>query len=426
MASDWPTARLRELIALTRDGEWGSDQPSDDRIEMLVVRGADFERLRLGELTQMPRRYVKRNIADRKRLCANDVLIETAGGTKDQSTGRSALVKQRHLDSAGLPITCASFARFLRLDERKVDPPFVFYWLQWLHSSGQMEMHQVQHTGVARFQFTRFAESAEMPLPSLAEQGAIAEVLGTLDDKIELNRRTNETLESIARAIFNSWFVVFDPVRAKASGEPPESICRRLGLTPDLLALFPDRLVDSELGEIPYGWEPQRVEQVLELAYGKALKSADRVEGGVPVYGSGGIIGQHNASFVDGPGIIVGRKGTVGSLYWEDRPFFPIDTVFYVVPKVELTFCFYALRTLGLDKMNTDAAVPGLNRSNVYRLVIAIPPGDLRKEFDRLVRPMRECMFVTDQASRSVTEIRDSLLPKLLSGELRIPLEGAA
>jgi type I restriction enzyme S subunit len=97
-------------------------------------------------------------------------------------------------------------------------------------------------------------ENFTVTLPPLPEQRAIAHILGTLDDKIELNRHMNETLEAIARAIFKSWFVDFDPVRAKASGEPPESICQRLGLTPDLLALFPERLIDSELGEIPEGW----------------------------------------------------------------------------------------------------------------------------------------------------------------------------
>ena len=95
----------------------------------------------------------------------------------------------------------------------------------------------------------------DVEIPLIEEQRAIAHILGTLDDKIELNRHMNETLEAIARAMFKSWFVDFDPVRAKMSGEPPESICQRLGLTPDLLALFPDRLVDSELGEIPEGWE---------------------------------------------------------------------------------------------------------------------------------------------------------------------------
>ncbi|WP_126457071.1 restriction endonuclease subunit S [Pseudomonas aeruginosa] len=100
----------------------------------------------------------------------------------------------------------------------------------------------------------------------------------------------------------------------------------------------------------------------MELAYGKALKSTDRVDGQVPVYGSGGITGYHNQALVAGPSVVVGRKGTVGSIYWEDRPFFPIDTVFFVKTDKPLTYCYYLLKTLGLEEMNTDAAVPGLNR----------------------------------------------------------------
>ena len=294
------------------------------------------------------------------------------------------------------------------------DAKFLLYLLQtldlnhWRAGSGQPLLNQT------------ILGSITTSIPEPDDQRAIAHILGTLDDKIELNRRMNETLEAIARAIFKSWFVDFDPVRAKASGEPPESICRRLGLTPDLLALFPDRLVDSELGEIPEGWEQKRVDDLMELAYGKALKASDRVEGSVPVYGSGGITGYHSEHLVDGPGIIVGRKGTVGSLYWEDRSFFPIDTVFYVVPKVQLTYCYYLLQTLGLDRMNTDAAVPGLNRNNVYRLPVAWSPVELRHAFDRIAKPLRERIFANKQESQTLENIRDALLPKLLCGELRV------
>jgi len=87
------------------------------------------------------------------------------------------------------------------------------------------------------------------------EQRAIAHILGTLDDKIENNRKTAKTLGAMAQAIFKSWFVDFDPVRAKMAGESRESICKRLKITPEILDLFPDSLVDSELGEIPEGWE---------------------------------------------------------------------------------------------------------------------------------------------------------------------------
>ena len=128
------------------------------------------------------------------------------------------------------------------------DPSFAYYFL------GSINFARY-NSGSAQPSLNRnFIYPIEISVPSPDTQRGIAKVLGTLDDKIELNRRMNETLEAMARAIFQSWFVDFDPVRAKASGESAESICHRLGLTPELLALFPDIFQDSELGEIPLGW----------------------------------------------------------------------------------------------------------------------------------------------------------------------------
>jgi type I restriction enzyme S subunit len=214
----------------------------------------------------------------------------------------------------------------------------------------------------------------------------------------------------MARALFKDWFVDFGPTRAKAEGRAPY-------LAPHLWDLFPDALDDEDK---PVGWEYKQVEDILELAYGKALKSTDRVGGGIPVYGSGGITGYHNQSLVDGPSIIVGRKGTVGSLYWEDGPFFPIDTVFYVKPKASLTFCFYLLQTLGLEGMNTDAAVPGLNRGNVYRLPVPWSQESIRFAFNVIVEPLRQKIKRNADESRTLAQNRDLLLPKLMSGEIRL------
>ena len=139
------------------------------------------------------------------------------------------------------------------LDHDRIVPRWLFYWIQGREFYEQYKGVAGQ-TDMAEYVSLRDQRAMSISIPQPAEQRAIAHILGTLDDKIELNRRMNETLEAIARAIFKSWFVDFDAVRAKASGEPPESICRRLGLTPELLALFPARFQDSELGEIPEGW----------------------------------------------------------------------------------------------------------------------------------------------------------------------------
>ena len=128
-----------------------------------------------------------------------------------------------------------------------VDSTFFYYLLRYLRPSFVGIARNKQTTGLGHVT-KRDLENIEAALPPLSEQRAIAHILGTLDDKIELNRRMNETLEEMARALFQSWFVDFDPVRAKIEG-------RDTGLPPDLAALFPDRLVDSELGLIPEGWE---------------------------------------------------------------------------------------------------------------------------------------------------------------------------
>src|SRR5690606_27907408 len=136
----------------------------------------------------------------------------------------------------------------VRCDRRKLEPSFLYYW--FTSRDGQDYLFsRVSQVGVPQIQrpLTTLRE-ATLPLPPVAQQRAIGHILGTLDDKIELNRRMSETLEAMARALFKSWFVDFDPVRAKAEGRDP-------GLPKPLADLFPARLVDSELGEIPEGWE---------------------------------------------------------------------------------------------------------------------------------------------------------------------------
>lgn len=262
---------------------------------------------------------------------------------------------------------------------------------------------------------TAILSAIPITLPPLTAQKEIAAALGALDDRITLLRETNATLEAIAQALFKSWFVDFDPVRAKMTGHPPE------GMDAATAALFPDTLEESEQGLVPKGWRLTRIDSFIELAYGKALKAEIRRPGAVPVYGSGGITGWHDEAMVHGASIIVGRKGTVGSLYWESRPFYPIDTVFYVKSTRPLSYCYQLLKTLGLSGMNTDAAVPGLNRENVYRLLVPDPPEAVINSFDETARTLRQMTDHYAQQSDVLAELRDTLLPRLISGQLRLP-----
>ena len=254
-------------------------------------------------------------------------------------------------------------------------------------------------------------ESFEVPDLSVEVQRAIAALLGALEDKIELNRRMNEMLEAMARAIFKDWFVDFGPIRAKAEGRAPY-------LAPELWDLFPDALNDDNK---PVGWELRKLEDFLELAYGKSLPAKKRKPGNVAVYGSGGLAGTHNTALVEGPAVIVGRKGTVGSLYWEDGPAFPIDTVFYVVPRIgSILFSYHLLASHPLRDMNTDAAVPGLNRGNAYRLEFPLPASELISAFEDVAGALWKCRAENLKETETITQTCDLLLPKLMSGEIRL------
>lgn len=275
-------------------------------------------------------------------------------------------------------------------------------------------------------------------LPPVSLQKSISHQLKCLDKKIDLNNQINKTLEQMSQTLFKSWFVDFDPVidNALDAGNPiPEALQSRAELrqkvrnstdfkplTAEIRSLFPSEFEETELGWVPEGWETNRLENILELAYGKALKKTERIEGDYPVYGSGGVDGSHNEFLVKGPGIIVGRKGTVGSLYWEDKDFYPIDTVFYVKPKkyFSLVYCYQLLKTLGLENMNTDAAVPGLNRNNAYRLDVIIPTQTIIAQYTNIVQTFRYKMDSNHNEIDNLTNLRNTLLPKLISGELSL------
>ncbi len=263
-------------------------------------------------------------------------------------------------------------------------------------------------------------EELEISLPPLPQQRRIASILGALDDKIELNRRMNETLEQMAHALFQSWFVNFDPVRAKLEGRWRRGQSLP-GLPAELYDLFPNRLVPSELGEIPQGWEVKALGELVELAYGKALKAGNRKSGAIAVYGSNGQVGWHNEKLVAGPGIIVGRKGNPGVVTWAHNDFYPIDTAFYVVPAAEnlsLHFLLYALGDQDLPSVAADSAVPGLNRNLAYMNKQTVPDKMTMEGFSNHVAPLfARCRRLEDEA-RTLAAQRDTLLPKLLSGEL--------
>lgn len=278
-----------------------------------------------------------------------------------------------------------------RPDPKKLDADFLLYSLQDADLQGQIRSFgsgsTVEHMRLEDI------NKLQINLPPLPQQRRIAGILTAYDELIDNSQRRIAILESMARGLFREWFVRFQ---------------------------FPGHralpLVKSSLGNSPKGWRICKLGDILELKYGKALKQEERRGGPIPVFASSGIVGYHDECLARGPGIIVGRKGNVGSVYWSDDDFFVIDTAYFVTSSVPLRFLYYDLQTKNF--LNTDAAVPGLSRHQAYALETVIPPAELLARFRQLADDFERQASILRRQIQNLRRTRDLLLPRLLSGQI--------
>jgi type I restriction enzyme S subunit len=258
----------------------------------------------------------------------------------------------------------------------------------------------------------------QITLPPLAEQKAIAAVLGALDDKIELNRRMNATLEAMARALFQSWFVGFDAVHAKREGRQPA------GLDAKTAALFPATSQDSPLGPIPQGWEATNLEAIASVGSGKRPTGRNDVlspECNIPLYGGGGRMGYVPSPLYERPILFTGRVGTLGLIFRTSEPSWPSDNTLVVEPQDGFfDFAYFVLKGFDLIMLNRGSTQPLLTQTDVKRQQFVLPPKPIVKAFAEISVPIFQQVTANEQQSRTLTTLRDTLLPKLLSGELSV------
>lgn len=329
-----------------------------------------------------------------------------------------------------------------------IEPVFFFYLLRYLKPHFVGIARNKQTTGLGHVT-KRDLESIEAAFPEEHEQRAIAHILGSLDDKIELNRRMNETLEAMARAMFKSWFVDFDPVRAKASGESHDSICRRLRLTPDLLALFPDRLVDSELGEIPEGWQVRALGAFSDLVTTSVSPSAQQAAvfehysipafdgGAMPTYDLGRTI-KSNKYVVSPLAVLVSKLNPATPRVWMPvvktaRAVCSTEFMQFVPHRADDRPYLYLL--MGSERMQSEIQqrVTGstgsrqrAQPSQIVTLSIVVPSSRVLDAFSTIASPVLALVAESRIQSQGLGVTRDTLLPELMSGRLRVPLAGDA
>lgn len=328
----------------------------------------------------------------------------------------------------------------LRCDPARADSLYVYYWL--LHpETVRYILANAVASGVPHINLG-FFRGMRLPLPPVREQRAIASILSALDDKIDLNRRLNETLEELARSIFKSWFIDFDPVRAKAEGRQP------VGMDAETAKLFPGNLVESELGLSPRGWEAKPVRDLVESVYDGPHATPPESETGRVYLGIKNFATTH---------LDFGERRLIDDEHWAewtkrvtprggDIVFTYEATLghFAVIPDW-LTCCLGRRTALvrpvdghldGLFVYHQFVSAPfqAFLRAHIHpgstvdRILLTDFPGypllwpglELARRFHAVVEPLWNRFFANVQESRTLSTLRDTLLPKLISGELRI------
>jgi type I restriction enzyme, S subunit len=317
------------------------------------------------------------------------------------------------------------------------DPLFAYYLLKSINFSGY-------NSGSAQPSLNR-NHLYQIPLrvPQPTEQRAIARVLRNLDDKIELNRRMNATLEAMAQALFRSWFVDFDPIRAKAEGRAPE------GMDAATAALFPDDFQDSSLGLIPIGWTVAPSERIALVGIGKTPPRKESIwfsesPTDIPwisirdLGNAGAFVSQtqefltpeavykFNVRKIPDNTVVLSFKLTMGRVAITDGEMLSNEAIAHFVLSSDAPFgseyLYCYLKNFDYNRLgNTSSIATAVNSEIVRSLPILNPPKTVADEFTKRVEPLFESLKKTQRESSALAAIRDELLPQLLTGELRIP-----
>jgi type I restriction enzyme S subunit len=429
MAGEWRICTVDQIKAdddrAIAIGPFGSRMKADRYVAdgVPVIRGNNISDTRtlVGDLV-----YVSDETADGLRSCnvfPGDLVFPHRG-----AIGQVGIVPS---DQAGRYMLSTSLMK-LTCNRDLVDPLFIFYFFRSRQGRHALlrNASTVGTPGIG--QPLASLRSIAVPVPPLDEQRTIAHTLGTLDDKIELNRRMSETLEAMARALFQSWFVGFDPVRAKTEGRDP-------GLPKPLAGLFPDSFVDSELGEIPKGWtvgclgdvaeHPRRGVHPEDIDLSTpyiALEHMPRRSIALTEWGTADGLESNKLEF---------KRGEL--LFGKLRPYFhkvgvaPLDGVcstdiVVVSPRTLNWFGFvlgHASSTEFVEYTNsgsTGTKMPRTSWSEMARYAVTIPPEEIAQELTARIRAIVDHMIASVHESRTLGSLRDTLLPRLISGELRL------
>lgn len=418
------------------DGPFGSNLPSSAYVSegVPVIRGSNLTkgvaRFKASDFV-----YVPRELANKlsRSLCKPNDIIFTKKGTLGQVGIIPELPHKSYLLSSN--------QMRLRADEKKALPEFVYYFLSQRQSIEKI-IRDSEHTGVPKINLG-YLKRFPILLPDVATQRAIVTTLAVLDDRIALLRETTKTLASIAQAIFKSWFVDFDPVRAKMEGRQPE------GMDEETAALFPDSFEKSALAVIPNGWKVCSMSDVSTVGIGKtpprkeqhwfSLDSNDVPWVSIKDMGEFGVYTANTSEFltkeavekfnvrrVPAGTVLMSFKMTIGRLSITDKELTTNEAIahFKLGEESPLSseYVFLHLRNFDFSTLSSTSSIAdAVNSKTVRQMPILHPAAEVSVAFHAKISPIFEQIRNLSQQVSTLESVRDTLLPRLISGQLRLP-----
>ena len=305
----------------------------------------------------------------------------------------------------------------LRTNPKVLDPYFLSVFFN--SREGRRQVESLTVGSVQSVFNVKTAHQIQIPVVEIKEQLAISAMVASINRKIELNRKSNETLEGIAKALFKSWFVDFDPVRAKAEGRPT-------GLPDEISELFPDSFEESELGEIPSGWTICPLGELSSISSGKRPTSvfdSRTPQAPYPLFGGAGIMGYTNESLIENRLVITtGRVGTLGKFHRIKEAVWVSDNALIIEPDKSIYHhVLHALLNVDISAMNRGSTQPLITQKDLKSIEILKGSVLIHELFEGLCGGIFNAIDCRGRESSVLSELRDALLPRLISGELRVP-----
>ena len=414
-------------LLLVQDGNHGGNYPKVDEfvnVGIPLITGACLDR---GTIDYSQASYLTRERADMLRVgraLAGDVLLTHKG-----TMGKTAIVPESEY-----PFTVLNpqLTLYRVAPKGKLDGRYLKYYFDSAHF--QELLTRISSTSTISTLSIREQKQLTIPVPKIATQKSVVEILGSLDDRITLLRETNTTLEAIAQALFKSWFVDFDPVHAKMQGRAPE------GMDEATAALFPDSFEESELGDVPKGWRFSTLGKSFELTMGQSPPgdTYNQSEDGLPFYQGRTDFGFRFPTkriYCNAPT----RLAEIGDALVSVRA--PVGDVNMAIERCCIGrgvasvrhqsgcvgYTLYAMKNLGAHFKNfdTEGTIFGsINKKDFEALPVVVPSQGVLVAFDEISKALDGSIEINEQKIRGLVEIRDTLLPRLISGQLQLPEVG--